>query len=71
MSAKATKPASAVRSSVDVDGLMRKHQKRNVDVSFWGGISVDPDTIRIRRESAEISLAQLEALAQKRKSAPR
>lgn len=66
MSAKSKQSADA-RAAIDIDGLMRKHLKRNVDVSFWGGISVDPTTIRIRRESAEISLAQLETLAQKRK----
>lgn len=54
---------------VDIDALMRKHLKRKVDVSFWGGISVDPDTIRIRKESAEISLDRLEAFTRKLKAA--
>lgn len=56
-------------TQVDIDALMRKHLKRKVDVSFWGGISVDPDTIRIRKESAQISLERLEALTRKLKAA--
>lgn len=62
-------PSSKGEVAVDIDALMRKHLKRKVDVSFWGGISVDPDTIRIRKESAEISLERLEALTRKLKAA--
>jgi hypothetical protein len=68
MSAK-PKPLPEAEAAVDIDALMRKHLKRKVDVSFWGGISVDPDTIRIRKESAEISLDRLEAFTRKLKTA--
>jgi hypothetical protein len=51
---------------IDLDELVRRYHKSGLRVSFSGAIYVDPSKMLIRKKTADLSLASLERLVDRK-----